>query len=694
MATLEQMRAALDLEVATEFLLIAAVLLELKARRLLPGRDDVELEEELALWEERDLLLARLLECKTFKDAAGSMQRLMDTAGPVLAPGGRARRALRRPRPRPARRRHPRAVAGRPCRRCSAPRPATRLLLDHVAPVRISVRDAVDELLDELPGAGRISFSRLTGRPGRAAGDHRAVPGPAGAVQAGPGGAWSRPPSFGELHVHGWLGAAGARRARRRRVPGLAEWRPKRSGPSRPSSWWPTQPVEPSLLAQLLEVSPARVEELCAELAAAYRDEDRGFELVRVAGGYRFQSHADLAPYVERFVLEGQTARLSAAALETLAIVAYKQPVSRAQIAVHPGGQRRRGDPHPARPGVHRRGRPGPGPGPGGAVRHDGAAARAAGPGPDRGPAAAGRVRPRPGDHGRPGAQPACRPAGVTSRGDDAARSGTTVTEPDGERLQKVLAQGGVGSRRARARSCIAGGAGSRSTARSPPWGRRVDARPPTGCAVDGVAIGVHGPAWSTTCSTSRPAWSPPPPTRRAGPTVTALVPPEPRVHPVGRLDADSEGLLLLTNDGDLTLRLTHPRFGVEKEYLVMVEGTPGPGGAPAARGRGARGRPHRPGPGVAVGPHGLRITIHEGRNRQVRRMCDAVGHPVRRLVRTRIGPIRDRRAGAGAVAGAAPGEVRALSWPCEQAVRATQVAPPRLAALATVATRASSRPA
>ena len=95
----------------------------------------------------------------------------------------------------------------------------------------------------------------------------------------------------------------------------------------------PTSPVEPHLLAQLLEMSPTRIEELCAELAAAYRDEDRGFELVRVAGGYRFQSHGDLAPYVERFVLEGQNARLSAAALETLAIVAYKQPVSRAQIA-------------------------------------------------------------------------------------------------------------------------------------------------------------------------------------------------------------------------------------------------------------------------------------------------------------------------------------------------------------------------
>lgn len=93
------------------------------------------------------------------------------------------------------------------------------------------------------------------------------------------------------------------------------------------------EPVDPHLLAQLLEVSPDRVAELCDELQAAYTRDDRGFVLVKVAGGYRFQSHADLAPYVERFVLEGQTARLSSAALETLAIVAYKQPISRAQVA-------------------------------------------------------------------------------------------------------------------------------------------------------------------------------------------------------------------------------------------------------------------------------------------------------------------------------------------------------------------------
>src|SRR5688500_13370527 len=93
------------------------------------------------------------------------------------------------------------------------------------------------------------------------------------------------------------------------------------------------EPVPAQLLAQLLEAPPAVVEQACTELAAAYEAEGRGFQLVRIAGGYRYQSHPDQAPYVERFVLEGQSARLSAAALETMAIVAYKQPVSRAQVS-------------------------------------------------------------------------------------------------------------------------------------------------------------------------------------------------------------------------------------------------------------------------------------------------------------------------------------------------------------------------
>jgi segregation and condensation protein A len=160
-ATLSEMRAALDLEVATEFLLIASVLLELKARRLLPGRDDVDLEDELALWEERDLLLARLLECKTFKDAAGSMYRMMESASrswPRVA--GLEERYFDLA---------PDILAGVSADRLrdvmqalSAPRPQTRLLLDHVAPVRVSVRDAVEQLIDEVPKAGRITFAQLT----------------------------------------------------------------------------------------------------------------------------------------------------------------------------------------------------------------------------------------------------------------------------------------------------------------------------------------------------------------------------------------------------------------------------------------------------------------------------------------------------------------------------------------------------
>jgi segregation and condensation protein B len=92
-------------------------------------------------------------------------------------------------------------------------------------------------------------------------------------------------------------------------------------------------PLSSHLLGQLLELSPSVIDELCRELATEYETQGRGFELVRVAGGWRYQSHPDQAAYVERLVLEGQTSRLSAAALETLAIVAYKQPISRAQVA-------------------------------------------------------------------------------------------------------------------------------------------------------------------------------------------------------------------------------------------------------------------------------------------------------------------------------------------------------------------------
>lgn len=94
-----------------------------------------------------------------------------------------------------------------------------------------------------------------------------------------------------------------------------------------------TEPVEPALLAQLLDQPANTVNRLCQRLATSYEEEQRGFQMVRVAGGWRYQTHPDMVAHVERFVLDGQRARLSGAALETLAIVAYKQPISRAQIA-------------------------------------------------------------------------------------------------------------------------------------------------------------------------------------------------------------------------------------------------------------------------------------------------------------------------------------------------------------------------
>ncbi|MCY3850936.1 MAG: SMC-Scp complex subunit ScpB [Acidimicrobiaceae bacterium] len=93
------------------------------------------------------------------------------------------------------------------------------------------------------------------------------------------------------------------------------------------------EPLSPELLAELVGSTPFEVEELCADLAEQYAEAGRGFTVKRVAGGYRFQTAAEQTPYVERYVLEGQSSRLSAAALETLAVVAYKQPVSRNQIA-------------------------------------------------------------------------------------------------------------------------------------------------------------------------------------------------------------------------------------------------------------------------------------------------------------------------------------------------------------------------
>lgn len=151
----------LDLEVATEFLLIASTLVELKARRLLPGREDVDLDEELALWEERDLLLARLLECKTFKDVGQVFAQMADAADrscPRLS-GPDERFAELMPDLLEGVTLHQVAAA---YQRAMTPKPAPKVDLSHVAAIRANVADAMAELLDELPRVRRIGFRRLT----------------------------------------------------------------------------------------------------------------------------------------------------------------------------------------------------------------------------------------------------------------------------------------------------------------------------------------------------------------------------------------------------------------------------------------------------------------------------------------------------------------------------------------------------
>src|SRR5215470_12486407 len=114
-------------------------------------------------------------------------------------------------------------------------------------------------------------------------------------------------------------------------------------------------------------------------------------------------------------------------------------------------------------------------------------------------------------------------------------------------------------------------------------------------------------------------------------------------VYPVGRLDYDSEGLLILTNDGELAARLTHPRHGVKRVYEARVLGQPDAHDlSRLAKGVAIDGRRTEPASVASLGPGHLRITVHEGRNRQVRKMCEAIGHPVTELRRVAIGPIRD----------------------------------------------------
>jgi len=237
------------------------------------------------------------------------------------------------------------------------------------------------------------------------------------------------------------------------------------------------------------------------------------------------------------------------------------------------------------------------------------------------------------------------------------------------QRLQKILAQAGVASRRAAERLIVEGRVTVNGvTVRE--LGTRAD--PATDdVRVDGRRIRID-PARRYILLNKPPGYV----TTRHDPqrrrtVMDLLAGVRESVHPVGRLDYDTEGLLLLTNDGELTARLTHPRHGVERTYEARVTGLPDQRALDRLR-RGVPldGRRTLPADVVLLTPgrHGgsgvIRLTIREGRNRQVRRMCEAVGHPVQTLTRTRIGPIADRRLKPGQWRDLTEAEVRTLTDP------------------------------
>lgn len=160
LAELEKL-ATLDLEVATEFLLIAATLVELKARRLLPGRDDVDLDDELALWEERDLLLARLLECKTFKDVASVLARIEHEASRAYPRRVGPEEHFLDLAPDPLEGLNPERLRAA-FLRAVTPRPVVSVTMHHVTPVRFTVAETCEYLVGEIAREGRIGFRRLT----------------------------------------------------------------------------------------------------------------------------------------------------------------------------------------------------------------------------------------------------------------------------------------------------------------------------------------------------------------------------------------------------------------------------------------------------------------------------------------------------------------------------------------------------
>ncbi len=429
------------------------------------------------------------------------------------------------------------------------------------------------------------------------------------------------------------------------------------------------EPQDQVALASAVGYPVAEVEAALAALAEEYTAQGRGFELRNVAGGWRYYTREEYAGVVEGFVLDGQRARLTQAALETLAVVAYKQPVSRARVSairgVNVDGVMRT---LVSRGLVEEAGQDG---------EHGATLYRTTGYFLERIGVTSLEELPElapylpdmedfddeltealaaapSGDHaGPPGAPsgPARRTGHRARRRDRGGMSTPDGTDDDTDdglvRLQKLLAQSGVASRRKCEELMLAGLVvvdGEVVTR----LGTKVDPRTAV-IRVDGkrlppisahVYLAVNKPRGVVSTMSD-------PEGRR---TLQDLVADRPeRLFHVGRLDTDTSGLILLTNDGDFAQRMAHPSYEVDKTYVAEVDGSvtratlqrlrdgvtleDGPVTVSQAR-------VVTHGEGNAQGRTVVELVIHEGRNRIVRRLLAEVGHPVRQLTRVRIGPV------------------------------------------------------
>ncbi len=350
-----------DLDQASYFLLVAATLLDLKAARLLPS-GEVEDEEDLALLEARDLLFARLLQYRAYKEVAAVF------AGRMTVQGRRfARRVPMEPQfaellPEVLLGLGPAEFAAIAARTL-APRPVPEVSTAHLHMPQTTVREQAAILASQLTRLGRATFRRLAAD---CAGTYEVVARFLALLELYREGSVSfdQVAPLGELYVT-WVAdqpahpAPASDRRGRKRVsmsegPGPMPDDPAPDG-SVPDDEQPLppevaagpglrasleaillvvdEPVPEVVIAQVLERPRGEVAAALRDLAASYDAEQRGFDLREVAGGWRFYTRAECAPVVERFVRDGQEVRLTQAALETLAVVAYRQPVSRARVS-------------------------------------------------------------------------------------------------------------------------------------------------------------------------------------------------------------------------------------------------------------------------------------------------------------------------------------------------------------------------